>query len=202
MPHQPRLLKHHLPARHHRKVRNPSYLVSRRKLRAGLRVDLQHHCPPRQIRRRSCHLRSSRPARPAPRRPEVHQHRHRRTCNDLIEEHRVRRQRLSQCRQRSLARPTTARICQMLSRHPILLPALATRPNYRHTSPLTNKMLHLPSLHQGRPYLACHAYWQQQFANHCRTRESHPSKPLGHPPSFFPWYSSALRKSSLPKRSS
>ena len=73
----PRTLQHRLSTVEYNEVRNALHAVARRKSRLTLRIHLQHERFPGHLPRQRVHLRRRHPARPAPRRPEVHQHRHR-----------------------------------------------------------------------------------------------------------------------------
>jgi hypothetical protein len=128
----PSLLPNYLPTRQNHKVRNPANLKSPRQSRIRLRIHLQHHCFPRHLRRCPRHLRRRHPARPAPVRPKVHQHRHLRVPYDLVKQAFIHRQGLSHRRQLNLARPTAAGTSQMPTAHPVLLSTSPANSNHAH----------------------------------------------------------------------
>jgi hypothetical protein len=135
VPNHPSLLLHHPPARQNHKVRYPPNLKAPGKPRILLRIHLKHYRFPSHLRRCPCNLGRRHPARAAPVRPKIHEHRDLRTLNDFIEQMLVHRQRFGHRRQRHLARPATPRIGQMPARYPVLLSTRSTSTNYRHECP-------------------------------------------------------------------
>jgi hypothetical protein len=89
--HKAGLLKVQCAASEHGKVRNALHVIPRGKLRMLFGIDLEHHRAPGQIPSYFGNMRSSGSARAAPRRPEVHKHRHLALAHDLIELRRTNR---------------------------------------------------------------------------------------------------------------
>jgi hypothetical protein len=122
-------------SRKHREVRNPSHVESRRKSRLRFRVNLQHHGFAGHIFRRLRHSWCRGAARSAPFRPEIDEHRHRRSLNHLVEQRFIGRQGLRNRRQRRLAIPATSGLSQKLSWNSIFLPAISTSTDRRQNAP-------------------------------------------------------------------
>jgi hypothetical protein len=132
MPNHSSLLHYHPATRKNHKVRYPSNLKASRKLRVLFRIHLEHNSLPRHVGRGPRDLRRGHLARPAPVRPEIHQHRNLRILNDFIEQRLIRRQRFANRRQWRLARPATPGTCKMFPRNAILLSTRAANTDHRH----------------------------------------------------------------------
>ncbi len=136
MANESRLLKHRLAPGKNDEVRDALHTETSRQRRMRLGVDLEDDSFARHLLRRAGDLRSSRAARPAPRRPEVHQHRNFRVFHDLIEENGIGGQRLRNRSKRALARSATARVGKMRSRNTVPLVAMTASTNDWQDKPL------------------------------------------------------------------
>ena len=105
------------------------------KLRVLFRVNLQHYRFARHVSGRSRNFRSRGVTWPAPLSPEVHQYRHWRILQDLIEKRLVRREGLSDWRQHRFTSPATPSTGHISRRNAVSLSAMATRSDDRHRSP-------------------------------------------------------------------
>src|ERR1700678_766997 len=117
----------------HSEIRNPAHIESRRHFRRSLRIHLEHHRLASQLARHLRHLRRSHPARPAPRRPEIHQHRNPALANHLVELLCAYLDRLTHRGQRRFTRATFAHVSKMLRRNSIRLPAGQATPEDGHS---------------------------------------------------------------------
>jgi hypothetical protein len=132
MANQPRLLKHCLSFRKNNKVRDSTNIKPCRQRRMRFGIHLEHDSFSRHILRCASDLRRSRPARSAPRSPEIHQHWNRSVLHDLVEKRRVSSKWLGDRLKWLLARAAPAGTGQMVSGHAILLFAMGTRTNDWH----------------------------------------------------------------------
>src|SRR5512146_1625650 len=126
------LLRDHAAIPEDEKVRNPAHIESACKIGVTFRIDFQNDGPACHVRCSPCNLGRGHAAWPAPRRPEVDQHRHARMLSDFLEQLRISLQRLCQRWQCGLAGATSPAFAEMLRRHPILPSTTRTCSDYRH----------------------------------------------------------------------
>ena len=93
-------------------------------------VDLENEAAPGNGGRGALHFGRRQPARAAPGRPEVHQHRHLRLPQDVVEQQRVGVDRFGHGLQDRFARAAPHPLRQMGSSDPVLLPAIRADSNH------------------------------------------------------------------------
>src|SRR5262249_27358544 len=118
--------------------RNAPDIQSRGQIREALRIDLEHDGATRQVAGHMLHMRRSHPARTAPRRPKINQHRNPAFTYDFIKFSRTDLKRLSHRRQWSLAPAASSSVGEMLSRNSIGLSTGQAISNDRHCTLLAN----------------------------------------------------------------
>lgn len=97
----------------HGEVRYPLDVVPCGQFRKSLRIDLKHDGAAGEVSRHLGHMRGGRPARTAPRCPEIHENRDLALAHNLVELRRVNFDRLGDSGQGGLARPAPSCIGEM-----------------------------------------------------------------------------------------
>jgi hypothetical protein len=113
-------------------VRDSAHIEPRRQLRMPLRIHFENDGPTYHVGGGLRHLRSRRPARPAPRSPEIHEHGNARILNDFIEETGIGFEWLIQRRQRTLAGAAAAGVGELRRRHTVASSTYSAGSDYGH----------------------------------------------------------------------
>src|SRR5271167_1596858 len=128
-----RLLHRWAAAGKDNEVWNALYLEAACQLWIAFCVNFNHDGPAGHVCCRARYLGSGQPAGPAPRRPEVCQHRDPSLPNDFVERLGINFQWLIYRRQRSFACAAVACISQMFLRDTVFLPTILTGSNHWHS---------------------------------------------------------------------